>query len=57
LKVTPAARAPVQPRTLESLKADYARFMANGGNIKQAKKYNNVICPYYFDIPLDQVST
>ena len=29
--------------------------MANGGNIKTAKNYNNVICPFYFDIPLDQV--
>lgn len=58
MKVPPASRAKqVTTRTLESLKADHARFMGGGGNIKQAKFYNNVICPLYFDIPLDQVNT
>lgn len=41
----------VQLRTLESLRGDYQRFLASGGNIKNAKFYNNVICPLFFDIP------
>lgn len=58
LKVPPEKRgAAPQLRTLDSLRADYNRFVAEGGNIKRAKFHNNVILPFYFDIPLDQVIT
>ena len=43
------------PRTLESLDTDYNNFTENGGNIKDAKFYNNVIDTYMFNIPIDQV--
>ncbi len=39
---------------LETLKADHGRFVASGANLKNAK-FHNVICPYSFDIPLDQI--
>nr|XP_047124046.1 uncharacterized protein LOC124806864 [Hydra vulgaris] len=41
-------------RTLQTLKSDYERFKNNGGNIKNAKKFNNVIDEPLFDIPIDQ---
>lgn len=57
LKIPPALRDCVpQTRTLKSLKEDYDRFIASGGDVKHAKHYNNVICPFFFDIPLDQVN-
>ena len=46
-----------QPRTLESLQADYHRFQAAGGRLRNAKLYHNVIAPHFFDIPISQVST
>ena len=29
--------------------------MAAGGDLLQAKEHNNVISPYFFEIPVDQV--
>ncbi len=29
--------------------------MADGGDLQKAKEFNNVISPYFFEIPLDQV--
>ena len=46
------------PRTLQTLCDDYSRFISQGGGyIKMAKKYNNVIGPYFFDIPLKMYDT
>ena len=50
-----ASRPACAKRTLETLKRDYAKFRANGGNIRHAKNFNNVIGEAMFDIPLDQV--
>ena len=56
LKVPLEKRGCCTPRSLETLQADYKLFMsAGGGNIKLAKLYNNVIEPYFFDIPLENV--
>lgn len=56
LKTAPGARKGlVQLRTLATLKADHDKFVAAGANLKDAKFFNNAICPYYFDVPLDQV--
>ena len=56
LKVPLEKRGCCPPRTLETLQSDYEHFMtAGGGNIKVAKAYNNVIEPYFFDIPLENV--
>ena len=44
------------PRSLNTLDADLAKFLREGGgNVKKAKLYRNVIAPRFFDIPLDQV--
>jgi len=37
------------------LKEDHEAFVAAGGDLQKAKEYNNVIAPYFFEIPLDQV--
>lgn len=43
-------------RTLESLQRDYLQFSTKGGgNIKNAKNYNNVISSAMFSIPVSQV--
>ena len=42
-------------RTLQTLQDDFSGFTKAGGNIKKAKMFNNVISPYFFDIPIDQV--
>ena len=53
---TPLARRGKSPqRTLDSLCSDHARFLRDGGNIKKAKEYNNVIEEHLFDISLDNV--
>ena len=40
-----------------TLEEDYRQFMAAGGDIRNAKNHNNVIAPYFFEVPLDQVNT
>ena len=40
---------------MESLKTDYAAFVAAGGKLEKAKEFNNVIAPYFFEVPLTQV--
>lgn len=43
-------------RTLATLTKDHTDFVTiNGGDIKNAKEYNNVINSFFFDIPLDNV--
>ena len=56
MKVTPSQRTgTVEMRTVDKLKRDHDRFIASGGNIKNAMFYNNAILPVFFNIPLDQV--
>ena len=43
-------------RDLTSLTSDLKRFRDDGGNIKRAKLFNNVIDDPMFNVPLDQVS-
>ena len=49
------ARRESQLRSLQTLQDDYGAFMAAGGDIRRAKHFNNVIAPYFLEIPLDQV--
>ena len=43
-------------RTNESILSDYSRFLADGGRLKRAKLFNNVINePFFKDLPLTQV--
>ncbi len=42
-------------RSLDTLTEDLRRFTDAGANLENAKLYNNVIAPPFFDIPLDQV--
>ena len=43
-------------RSLDSLNADYHQFQTTGkGDIRHAKKFNNVIGPVFFNIPISQV--
>lgn len=44
-----------QVRTLESLNFDLENFQREGGDVKKAKFFNNVIHKRYFNVPLDQV--
>lgn len=44
------------PRTLNTLDNDNQSFMSAGGNLQDAKDYNNVIDKYFFDIPLENVN-
>ena len=43
-------------RTLDQLQDDYQSFMARGGKTNKAKEHHNVIHPFLFNVPLDQVS-
>ena len=56
MQVPQSKRNASSPRTLESLKSDLQKFRNNGGNIKDAKLYNNVIDETMFDVPINQVS-
>ena len=52
----PIARRGRSPeRTLDTLHSDHARFLRDGGDLKKAKEYNNVIEEHLFDISLDNV--
>ena len=56
LKQPQHERGKLPLRTLDSLKADYLRFETIGkGDIRQAKNFNNVIGPVFFNVPLSQV--
>ena len=45
-----------EKRTLEQLQHDHQGFMARGGATNKAKEHHNVIHPFVFNVPLDQVS-
>ena len=56
VKVAPSQRGPVEARSKVSITDDHQRFMADGGNIKKAKFFNNAIdLPIFPSIPLIQV--
>ena len=58
LKVPPSLRGPVQLRTTESIVRDHERFTDAGGNLRNAKAYNNCICqPFFPTLDLTQVRT
>ena len=58
LKVPLAVRGRFAERSLDSLKSDHGRFLAEGGgDIRKAKLFKNVIEDYFFDIPLENVIT
>lgn len=42
-------------RTLESLRIDHQRFLSAGGDLMDAKDYNNVIGEHFVSIPLENV--
>ena len=55
-KISPAdRRSKAALRSLETLEDDLERFSNAGGTIDDAKLYDNVIAPAFFDILLDQV--
>ena len=47
----------VPKRTLTSLKEDLYKFHMNGGNVRDAKRFPNVIYQNLFDVPIDQVNS
>ncbi|XP_057300002.1 uncharacterized protein LOC130630499 [Hydractinia symbiolongicarpus] len=51
-----AEREAVTQRTLKSLTDDLLAFRQSGGDIKNAKHFNNVIHERLFNIPIDQVA-
>ena len=42
--------------TLQSLSDKHQNFIADGGNLKRAKFFENVIGEAFFDVPLHQVN-
>ena len=48
-------RGRLTPRTLQTIQADHARYLAAGGNLKNAKLFNNAIDSHFLDIELDKV--
>lgn len=56
LQVSLATRGNYEKRTLLTLKSDYDKFQAAGGNIKDAKHFNNVIDEVMFNVPIEQVA-
>ena len=58
LKVPLEVRGRFKERSLDSLKSDHSKFLSDGGgDIRKAKFFNNVIEEYFFDIPLENVTT
>ena len=55
LKIPLTKRGYSNPRSLSTLRQDHERFIQGGGNVKTAKKFNNVIHKHMWDIPIDQV--
>ena len=43
-------------RTLQNLDENLKLFLDDGGVMKKAKIFKNVISKYIFDVPLDQVN-
>ena len=51
-----STRTNVPKRTLISLNEDLYKFEMNGGNMRDAKRFHNVIYHNLFDVPIDQVN-
>ena len=52
-----STRTNVPKRTLASRKEDLYKFHMNGGNVRDAKTFHNVIYQNLFDVPIDQVNS
>lgn len=50
-----ALRDSFAERTLQNIKADHQRFLADIGDLKKAKFFNNAITDHFFDISIDHV--
>ena len=50
-------RTNVPKRTLTSLKEELYKCHMNGGNVRDAKRFHNVIYQNLFDVPIDQVNS
>ena len=56
LKVPPAVWDPAQPGITNSMLVDHVRYLAAGGNMKNAKAFNNCISkPFFPELDLSQV--
>ena len=52
--IIPRANRKIPIRTLETLTTMHDAFMKDGGNLKRAKIFDNVIGTTFFNIPLTQ---
>ena len=57
MRESKSTRTNVPKRTLTSLKEDLYKFHMNGGNVRDAKMFHNVIYQNLFDVPIDQVNS
>ena len=55
-KSTRSTPTNVPKRILASLKEDLYKFHMNGCNVRDAKRFHNVIFQRLFDVPMDQVN-
>ena len=46
----------IPKKTLTSLKKDLYKFHMNGGNMRDVKRFHNVIYQSLFGVPIDQVN-
>ena len=51
-----STRTNVPKRTLTSLNKDLYKFHMNRGNVRDAKRFHNVIYQSLFDVPIDQAN-
>ena len=51
-----STRTNVPKGTLTSLEKYLYKFYMNGGNVRDARKFHNVIYQSLFDVPIDQVN-
>ena len=51
-----STRTNVPKRTLTSLNEDLYKFYMNDSNMRDAKRFGNVIYQSLFDVPIDQVN-
>ena len=52
-----STRTNVPKRTLASLKEDLYKFQMNGDNVRDAKRFHNVIYWNLFDAQVDEVNS
>ena len=51
-----STRTNVPKRTLTPLDEEVYKFYMNGSNMRDAKRFDNVIYQSLFDVPIDQVN-